>query len=547
MNKKVLRIIPLGGLGEVGKNMMILEYGRNILIIDSGLMFPENGMWGIDHIIPDFSYLNDKFDRVRGIVITHGHDDHTGAIRHVAEQVDAPIYATPLTCGLLESKLRKAKLYDSDKLVQVNAGDSIDIGPFKVEFFHVCHSIPDAVGLGITTPLGLVVHSGDFKLDQTPTDDWPTDFAKIGEFAGRGVLALLSDSTNADQPGWTPSEAIIDGAFDEAFRAADGRVLVATFASLISRVQQVINASHRHGRRVALVGTSMVVNSKMAIKLGYLKDPNNVLMPLDQALSLPKSKITLMMTGSQGEPSSILGRLAVGRNRRFDLEDGDTVIVSAHPIPGNEEVVSRTINNLIQRGSKVIYDPLLPVHVSGHANSEEQKQLIRMVKPKFFVPIHGELRMLHAHASLAQQVGIPSEDIAIVENGTILELTSESLTIGDRIPGGYVYVDGMGVGDIGPQVLRERDRLSRDGFVIVNMMIDVETRELVHIPDITSRGFVYVRDSEQLFLQAKEKVVSIVKDNPDNKIVSKVEKSLSDFFYKKIRRRPIVCVLVNEV
>ena len=547
MSKKILRIIPLGGLGEVGKNMMLFEYGKNILIVDSGLMFPENNMWGIDYIIPDMTYLEDKFDRVRGIVITHGHEDHTGAIRHIADKIDAPIYATPLTCGLVEAKLRTAKLYDASRIIEINAGDSINIGPFEVEFFHVCHSIPDAVGLGITTPVGLVVHSGDFKLDQTPADDWPTDFTKIGDFAGRGVLALLSDSTNADQPGWTSSEAIIDGAFDEAFRAADGRVLVATFASLISRVQQVINASYRNGRRVALVGTSMVVNSKLAKKLGYLQDPHDVILPLDQALGLPNSKVTLMMTGSQGEPSSILGRLSVGRNRQFDLQEGDTVILSAHPIPGNEEVVSRTINKIIQRGAKVVYDPLLPVHVSGHANSEEQKQLIRMVKPKFFIPIHGELRMLHAHAALADQVGVPADNVAIVENGTILELTTESLTIGDRIPGGYVYVDGTGVGDIGPQVLRERDRLASDGFVIVNMMIDVETRELLDAPVITSRGFVYVRDSEQLFLRAKEKVVSIVKDNPNDGIVARLEKSLSKFFYNEIRRRPVICVLVNEV
>ena len=323
--------------------------------------------------------------------------------------------------------------------------------------------------------------------------------------------------------------------------------MVATFASLISRVQQVINASYRNGRRVALVGTSMVVNSKLTKKLGYLQDPHDVLVPLDQALGLPNNKVTLMMTGSQGEPSSILGRLSVGRNRQFDLEDGDTVILSAHPIPGNEEVVSRTINKLIQRGAKVIYDPLLPVHVSGHAKSEEQKQLIRMVKPKFFIPVHGELRMLHAHAALAHQVGVPADNVAVVENGTILELTSESLTIGDRSPGGYVYVDGTGVGDIGPQVLRERDRLASDGFVIVNMMIDVETRELLDAPVLTSRGFVYVRDSEQLFRKAKEKVVSIVKDNSDGKIVARVEKSLSKFFYNEIKRRPIVCVLVNEV
>ncbi len=547
MTEKTLRIVPLGGLGEVGKNMMVLEYGRNILIIDTGLMFPENDMWGVDYIIPDFSYLKERCDRVRGIVVTHGHEDHTGAIRHVAREIDAPIYGTPLTRGLLEAKLREAKLYDEDRLHAVQAGEKVSIGPFEVEFFHVCHSIPDAVGLGITTPVGLVVHSGDFKLDQTPVDDWPTDFAKLGEFASRGVLALLSDSTNADQPGWTRSEAVIDGAFDQVFREADGRILVATFASLISRVQQVINAAQRHGRRVALVGTSMVVNSKMALKLGYLKDPHGVLLPLDQALALPKSKVTLMMTGSQGEPSSILGRLAVGRNRQFDLEEGDTVVVSAHPIPGNEEVVSRTINKLIRRGACVMYDPLLPVHVSGHARAEELKQLIRMVKPKFFVPVHGELRMLHAHSALAREVGIVAENIAVVENGTVLELMPDSMKISGRVPGGYVYVDGTGVGDIGPQVLRERDRLASDGFVIISLLVDAETRELLNTPEITSRGFVFVRDSEKLFRRATEKAVSAAEASPNGKIGRRVENALSDFFYDETKRRPMVFALVNEV
>ena len=547
MKSDTLRIVPLGGLGEVGKNMMVLEHGGDILVVDTGLMFPENDMWGVDYIYPDLSYLDGKKDRVRGIVVTHGHEDHTGAICHVARHIEAPIYGTPLTCGLLEKKLREAKLYDAEKLNTVQARESVSIGCFDVEFFHVCHSIPDSVGLGITTPVGLVVHSGDFKLDQTPVDDWPTDLAKIGEFSDRGVLALLSDSTNADQPGWTRSESIIDGALDDVFREAEGRILVATFASLISRVQQVINASHRHGRRVSMVGTSMVANSKMAQKLGYLLDPHGVLLPLDQALRLPASKVTLMMTGSQGERSSILGRLAVGRNRQFDLEDDDTVIVSAHPIPGNEEMVSRTINRLLQRGARVMYDPLLPVHVSGHAKDEELKQLIRMVKPQFFVPIHGELRMLHAHAALAQKVGIPPENVAVVENGTILDFTADSLKIVGRAPGGYVYVDGSGVGDIGPQVLRDRDRLANDGFVIVNILMDADTGELLGTPEITSRGFVFVRDSEQLFRRATDKAVAAIKTSPNGKVERRVENALSEFFYAEMKRRPMVFTLVNEV
>jgi ribonuclease J len=542
-----LRIIPIGGLGEVGKNMMVFEYGRNALIVDTGLMFPENDMLGIDYIIPDYSYLRDKADIIRGIVITHGHEDHTGAIKHVIEELNAPIYATPLTRGLLEVKLRDAKLLDKTTLNTVQAGDAVTIGPFTVEFFHVCHSIPDGVGLGITTPVGLVVHSGDFKIDHTPVDGWVTDFSKLGEFASRGVLALLSDSTNAAKPGWTPSETVIDGALDKVLREAPGRVIIATFASLISRIQQVVNACIRNDRKMTLVGTSMVENAKMAQKLGYLEAPEGLLIPTDQALNMPKDKVVIMTTGSQGEPSSILGRLSVGRNRQFDLKEGDTVVISAHPIPGNEEMVSRTINRLFQRGANVIYDPILPVHVSGHASSEEQKLFINLVRPKFFVPIHGELRQLHQHAALAREVGIPDENIAVIENGTVIEFTEDAMNIGERVPGGYVYVDGTGVGDIGPEVMRERENLARDGFVVVNLLVDRQTRKLVEKPLILSKGFVFVRDSEELFsMAAKKAEVAAFNANGDG-MARAVEERLSEFFYSEMKRRPMVFAIVNEV
>ncbi|HCU97844.1 MAG TPA: ribonuclease J [Chloroflexi bacterium] len=547
MVEKKLKIIPLGGFGEVGKNMMLVEYEEEILIIDTGLMFPESNMLGVDYIIPDFSYLDDKLDKVRGIVITHGHEDHTGAIRHVVSKIDAPIYATPFTCGLLRNKLRQAKSYDMSKLKEIRSGDEIEIGLFKVEPFHVCHSIPDSVGLAITTPMGLIVHSGDFKLDKTPTDGWCTDLRKLDEFAERGVLALLSDSTNADQPGWTKSESVIDDALDNVFSQAHGRVLVATFASLVSRVQQVLNAADRHGRYVAIVGTSMINNTKMALKLGYIDDPNNVLVSLDKALDLPKAKVALMMTGSQGEPSSILARLSVGRNRQFDLEENDTVVVSAHPIPGNEELVSRTINRLIQKGAKVIYDPIESVHVSGHAKSEEQKQLIQMVEPKYFIPIHGELRMLHAHASLAEQVGMEAKDIAVVENGTILELTTDSIKVGERYPGSYVYVDGKSVGDIGPQILRERDRLGSDGFVMVNIILDIETQEILKEPVITTKGFLFGNEDVELIGKAKNKAKNAIDRHAKENVVQKLEQSLADYFYSQTNRRPYICVLLNEV
>jgi ribonuclease J len=540
-----LRVIPLGGLGEIGKNMMLFEYGDHCLLLDAGLMFPENDMLGIDYIIPDFRYVLERKDKLRGIIITHGHEDHTGAIKHVMAALDAPVYATPLTRGLLEVKLRDAKLLDKVVMKTINAGDVVDIGPFTVEFFHVCHSIPDGVGVGITTPAGLIVHSGDFKFDHTPVDGWPTDYAKLAEFSGRSVMALLSDSTNADKAGWTPSEAVIDPAFDDVFRQASGRILVATFASLISRIQQVANAAFRHGRKMALVGTSMVENAKMAQKLGYLSLPDGLLIPIDEALRLGPSKVVLMTTGTQGEPSSILGRLAEGRNRQFDLIPNDTVVLSSHPIPGNEEMVHRTINHLLQRGATVVYDPIAPVHVSGHASAEEMKLLIHLVKPKNFVPVHGELRHLTQHAHIASEVGIPAENIAVVENGTVLEFEDGRMSVAERIPGGYVYVDGSGVGDIGPSVMREREALAQDGFVIVNLRVNKDG-QVVGEPEIISRGFVFVRDSEEMFKAAQERIASAAARANGN-LRDKVQQALAEFFYSELKRRPMIFTLVNQV
>jgi ribonuclease J len=539
-----LRIIPLGGLGEVGKNMMLIETPNDALIVDAGLMFPENDMLGIDYIIPDFRDVLDRKGRVRGIVITHGHEDHTGAIDHVAEAFGAPVFATPLTCGLLEVKLARAGLLNKTPLNTVRAGQEVQIGPFRVEFFHVCHSIPDGVGLGITTPAGLIVHSGDFKFDHTPVDGWPTDYAKLAEFSGRGVLALLSDSTNADQPGWTPSEAVIDGAFDSVFREAPGRILIGSFASLISRIQQVVNAAARHGRRLALAGTSMLENAKMAQKLGYLEIPDGLLLPLDEALKLPARKAILMMAGTQGEPSSLLGRLATGRNRQFELQQGDTVIFSSHPIPGNEELVHRTINRLFQRGARVIYDPIAPVHVSGHANAEEMKLLLHLVQPKHFIPIHGELRMLNQHAAIARELGIPPENVAAVENGYPISFADGRMTVGDRIPGEYVFVDGSGVGDIGPAVMRERDRLGSDGFVVVRFRLD--SGRLVGKPELISRGFVFVPESGELLETAEERIRKVVEKTAGERLEERVESTLSEYFYEETKRRPMIFVLVDR-
>jgi len=546
MSNNNLRIIPLGGLGEVGKNMMVYEYGENIMIVDTGLMFPENDMLGIDYIIPDFQYLLDNRHKVRGIVVTHGHEDHTGAITHVMGEIDAPIYATRLTRGLLEVKLSRAGLLDKAQLNTVKAGDTINIGPFQVEFFHVCHSIPDAVGLGITSPAGLVVHTSDYKFDHTPVDNWPTDYAKLAEFAGRGVMALLADSTNADRPGWTPSERVIDPAFDKVFREAKGRVIIASFASLISRMQQVADAAQRHGRKIAFAGYSMVENAKMARKLGYLDIPDDQVVHLDDALKMRPEQVVLMSTGTQGEPTSIMGRLSTGTNRMFDIEPGDTVVLSSHPIPGNEESVYRTINRLFRRGANVIYEAIAPVHVSGHASQEEMKLLLNMVKPQYFVPIHGELRHLRQHGVMALELGIPEERIAVVENGTVIEFGEDGMQTQERIPGGYVFVDGSGVGEIGPRVMREREILARDGFVLVNLTLDQKSTRLVGAPEIITRGFVYEREADELFEDIRRLVARNVNNSSNGRLQSDLEQSLKSFLYSKTKRRPMVFVTLSE-
>jgi ribonuclease J len=543
---KKLRIIPLGGLGEVGKNMMVYEYGEDILIVDTGLMFPENDMLGIDYIIPDFNYLLDKRDRVKGIIITHGHEDHTGAIHHVLQEINAPIYATPLTRGLLEVKLARNGMGQKADLRTVQAGDRVQIGPFTVDFFHVCHSIPDGVGLGIETPAGLIVHSGDYKFDHTPVDGWPSDYAMLAEFSERGVLALLSDSTNAERAGWTPSERTIEPAFEQVFDSAPGRVIIASFASLISRMQQVLNVAQKHERKVAFVGMSMVDNFKMARKLGYLDIDDDVVVPIDQALNLPDDEVTLMCTGSQGEPTSIMGRLSTGTNRMFDLKAGDTVVLSSHPIPGNEEMVYRTINRLFERGANVIYEAIAPVHVSGHASQEEMKLLIHLTRPRYVIPIHGEIRQLRAHAALARSVGIREENIPILQNGQVLEFANGEMKLGERIPGGYVFVDGSGVGDVGPDVMRERDELSQDGIVLVNLLVNSETGKLLSEPEILSRGFIVSHEAEELLNSARKQINDVV-ERSNGHMKEDVEKTLRSLLFNETRRRPMVFVNVAKV
>ncbi len=540
-----LKIIPLGGLGEVGKNMTAYEFNGQIVVVDAGIMFPENDMLGIDYIIPDYEYLRARADQIIATVITHGHEDHIGAITHLVSDIPAPIYATPLTRGLIEVKLARAGLSSKVHLNTVKAGDTIQLGPFKIEFFHISHSIPDAVGLGITTPAGLVVHMSDFKFDMSPVDGWPTDYAKLAEFSQRGVDLLLSDSTNAERPGWTPSEMVIGPAFDKVMNDAPGRVIIATFASLVSRIQQVADAAAKHGRKMALAGPSMLDNVKIARNLGYLDLDDELLVPIEQALNMQDHKVDIMCTGSQGEPSSIVGRLSTGTNRQFDLKPGDTVVLSSHPIPGNEEAISKTINRLIRRGANVIYDGILPVHVSGHASQEEQKLLLSLVKPRHFLPIHGELRQLTRHAALAQEVGISKENIAVVENGQIVELVGGKIRLGERIPGDYIFVDGESIGDIDHGVMREREMLARNGILLIDITLDKLTKRLLHEPEIVTRGYVSPQDAEVLIPEIRKRVMEVVNGGGlenEKDIVSAVK----NYLHETTKRRPMVFVTLSK-
>ncbi|MGB3716663.1 MAG: ribonuclease J [Candidatus Promineifilaceae bacterium] len=541
-----LRIIPLGGLGEIGKNMTVVEYDEQMIIIDAGIMFPENDMLGIDLIIPDYNYIVERKEQVLAVLITHGHEDHVGALGHLMRDIDAPIYGTRLTTGLIRSKLREAGLARAVNLRTIKAGDVFHVGPFTVEPFHVTHSIPDGVGYGITTPVGLIVHSGDYKFDHTPVDGWPPDFAKLAEFSQRGVLCLLADSTNAERAGWTPSEAVITDGLNDLFREAKGRIIVATFASLISRIQQVANVTAVYGRKLAITGRSMTENSKIARELGYLKIPDGLIVDISQVSKMPPDKVAILATGSQGEPTAAIGRLAQGRHARLSIQEGDTVVLSAHPIPGNEEMIYRIINRLLQRGAEVLHEDNANVHVSGHASREEMKLLINLIKPKFFVPVHGELRHLKAHGKLAQDMGIPQENVTVVENGTMLEIDQDSLTIGPRIPGGYIFVDGSGVGDVGPAVMRDRERLADSGFFVAVVALD-KGGNLRGKPDLISRGFVYLDESGDLLLGARETISELVSAKGSNRaqLSRQIENALSRYLYSETGRRPMVHAVVK--
>ncbi len=550
---KTVSLIPLGGLGEIGKNMMVLEYGEDLIVIDAGVMFPEEEMLGIDLVIPDITYLKENKDRIKGIFLTHGHEDHIGAVPYVLQVLDAPVYGTRLTLGLLTGKLEEHGLASTADLREVKAGGSVKVGCFRVEFIHVNHSIADVVALAVHTPLGAVIYCSDFKLDQTPIDGQVMDLHKFAELGREGVLVLMSDSTNAERPGYTLSEKVVGKAFDEAFEEAPGRILVATFASNIHRIQQIIDAAAVYGRKIAVIGRSMVNNVGIAADLGYLQIPPGIMVDVDELERYPADKVVIITTGSQGEPMAALTRMAMAEHRRIDIVPGDTVIISAMPIPGNEKLVGKTINHLFRQGAKVIYQAVSGVHVSGHASQEELKLLLNLCRPKYFIPVHGEYRMLVRHAELGEMVGIPRENILLCDIGDVVEIGAKGIHKAGRVAAGQVLVDGLGVGDVGNIVLRDRRQLSQDGILIVVITIDKQTGMVVAGPDIISRGFVYMRESEKLIDEAREVTKRILRECEAQNVTEwgvlkgSVKDGLTQLLYQKTKRRPMIMPIIMEV
>lgn len=547
-----LRLIPLGGLGEVGKNMLVVEHGRDILVIDAGLMFPEEEMLGIDLVLPDYSYLKKNKERVRAIILTHGHEDHVGSLPYILKEFKVPLYGTRLTLGLVRGKLEEYDLTDVD-FREISPKNGLQIGQFKLEFIRVCHSIPDGVGLAIHTPVGTIVHSGDFKLDQTPIDGRTTQLDKFASLGERGVLALLSDSTNAETPGYIPSERVVGKTLMDIFKQAKKRIIVASFASHIHRIQQVANATFRSKRKLAISGLSMIKNMEIASKLGYLKIPEGLLINIKEIDKYPPGEVVVLSTGSQGEPLSALSKMASGEHKRIKIIPGDTVILSASPVPGNEKSVAQTIDRFFKRGANVFYKTISSVHVSGHAAQEELKLVIGLVKPKYFIPIHGEYRHLKHHTDLAKEMGIPPKNILLAENGSIIEFTDSSAQIKERISVGMILVDGLGVGDIGDIVLRDRMLLSTDGIFIVVVAVSADTGEIVAGPDVVSRGFVYVREAGELIEEAKEQVQGVLEQCAKRGVTdwtvlkTDVRNALRKFLYDKTQRRPMIMPIIVEV
>lgn len=552
-SKKKIKVIPLGGLGEVGKNIMVIEYGEEIIVVDCGMTFPDSEMYGIDVVIPDVTYLVNNKERVKGFFITHGHEDHIGAIPYILKQVNAPIYATKLTVGLIKSKLEEHKMLDIVELNVVNAGDTIALEKVKVEFIRTNHSIADSCALAIHTPLGIVVHTGDIKVDFTPVDGKVIDLQRLAKLGKQGVLLLMADSTNACHPGYTMSEKTVGETLDNLFSKGKGRIIVATFASNIHRLQQIINSSIKYGRKIAFSGRSMEKISDVAIKLGYLNMPEGLLIDLKDLKLYNSEQITIVTTGSQGEPMSALTRMASSTHKNIQIEKDDMIIISANPIPGNEKAISKVINELTQKGANVIYKSIEEIHVSGHACEQELKLLQSILKPKYFVPVHGEYKHLRKHILIAEEVGLEKGKSFILENGDVLSLNRKSATISGKVQAGNILVDGIGVGDVGNIVLRDRKNLSKDGIINIIVAIEKETKTIASGPDIVTRGFIYVRESEELVNQIKEISYDSIQTSIDknifkwSEIKNNIRNDVGSFIYSKTKRKPIIVPIIMEV
>ncbi|ANW98950.1 ribonuclease J [Thermoclostridium stercorarium subsp. thermolacticum DSM 2910] len=550
--KNKLRVIPLGGLEEIGKNMTVFEYGESIIVVDCGVAFPEDEMLGIDLVIPDVTYLEKNLSKVKGIIVTHGHEDHIGALPYVLNRIPVPVYGTDLTLALIENKLVEHQMLNRAELRAVRAGQTIQLGAFKVEFIRSTHSIADSVALAIHTPVGVVLHTSDFKIDHTPIEGEPIDLARIAELGKKGVLLLMADSTNVERPGYTMSERTVGETLDNVFKDAKSRIIVATFASNIHRIQQIVNSAMKFNRKVALNGRSMINVVKTAMKLGYLNIPPDVLIDIDRIQKLPRNQIVMITTGSQGEPMSALSRIASNSHRKVSIEKGDLVIISASPIPGNEKYISRVINDLFKQGANVIYEALVEVHVSGHARQEELKLIHRLVRPKFFMPVHGEYRHLKQHANLAQSLGMPEENIFIMENGQVLELSQRKAQIAGTVQAGSILIDGLGVGDVGNIVLRDRKHLSEDGLIVVVVTVNSDGKILT-TPEVISRGFVYVKESEELMDEIRELTLEIIQKNLGKRkssyanIKNNVKDELSSYLYQKTKRKPMILPVIIEI
>ncbi len=552
--KSKLKIIPLGGLHEIGKNITVFEYENEIIVVDCGLSFPDDDMLGVDLVIPDITYLEKNVEKIKGLVITHGHEDHIGAVPYLLKKINIPIYATRLAAGLIRNKLEEHKLVRSTKLIEVIQGQTIKLGKnFNIEFIRSSHSIPDSVMLAITTPAGTVLHTGDFKVDYTPIDGKIMDFGRIAELGNQGILALMSDSTNAERKGFTMSESSVGEVFDKLFLHCTKRIVVATFASNVHRVQQIVNSAIKYNRKIAVCGRSMINMIETARELGYIECPENIFIDIDMINNYTDEQLVIITTGSQGEPMSALTRMAAGDHRKVKITPNDLVIISATPIPGNEKFVSKVIDDLMQIGAEVIYSSLEDIHVSGHACQEEQKLILALAKPKYFIPVHGEYRQLIAHSETAQSMGIDKENIIMLSNGRVLEINDDGAEFITTVPNGRVLVDGLGVGDVGSIVLRDRQHLSQDGLIVIVLTMSSSTGEVVAGPDVISRGFVYVRESENLMDEVKSVVRYEIKRCEENgirdwsTIKSTTREKLRDYIFAKTKRNPMIIPIIMEV